>query len=83
VGSAFEVCMYVCMYYVCMWIIVNMLVKTVFNNKCCSVMNISQDSTVFVRSTFELRSVVLAESQCRTPSQLVTWRPAHEVFSLT
>ena len=46
-------------------------------------MNISQDNTVCLRSTFELRSAMLAESRCRTPSQLVTWRPAHEVFSLT
>jgi hypothetical protein len=78
VGSVFEVCMYVCM-----CIIINMLVKTIFNNKCCSIMNISQDNTVFLRSTFELRSAMLAESQCRTPGQLVTWRTAHEVFSLT
>jgi len=76
------VCKCVCMY-VCMCIIVNMLVKTIFNNKCCSIMNISQDNTVCLRSTFELRSAMLAESRCRTPSQLVTWRPAHEVFSLT
>jgi hypothetical protein len=58
--------------YVCMYIIVDMLVKTIFNNKCCSIMNISQANTAFLRSTFELKSAMLAESQCRTTSQLVT-----------